>query len=269
MDQIRDSDIDIGTFAGEFRETAEMFKTFSVALSRAARAARRGNLLEVARALGLRPSSSKDFANGWLMINYGVRPFVSDLMGACTALQKGLLKERFVMVHASAVLDDSKVTSNGVINSAGGRVQTTWTNKIQVSGRLKFEITGSTGATLASLGLTNPLAVGWELTKLSFVFDWAIGIGSWLGQLDSSFGKHFTSGSITTFTKYRGDQVWERMYVNASGYGGSSQANGVYEDVSVSRASLSTWPVNYLPAFKDPRSNMHIITSLSLLRQRY
>lgn len=270
MDQLRDSDIDLGTFVGEFRETAEMFLAFSHALVAAVKAARKRDLLGVARALGMKPESTKDFANAWLMVKYGLQPFISDILGAAKALQKGMLEERFFMIHAGDVFDDSLVTTSGSVNSSGGLVTTTWNYKVQVGGRLKYSVSNAKVATLSSLGLLNPLAVGWELTKLSFVFDWAIGIGSWLGQLDVTFGKSFDSGSITTFIRKQGSQTWDRHWVSATGdYGGNSRAVGSLTDLKVTRVSMLTWPINFVPAFKDPRSLNHVITGLSLLRQRW
>nr|QDH89869.1 MAG: hypothetical protein H2RhizoLitter493893_000004 [Leviviridae sp.] len=270
MDKLRDSDIDIGTFAGEFKETAHMFLTFARALVLAVKAARRRDMKGVAYALGIKPESAKDFANAWLMIKYGVQPFVSDILGASKALEKGLQKERYYLIHAGTVFEDTITDVVGVSNSGSGRIETIWTYKVQVGGRVKYSISNAKVSTLASLGLLNPLAVGWELTKLSFVFDWAIGIGSWLGQLDVTSGKSFDNGSLTTYISKKATQSWDQCWIGASGdYGSNTQASASYSDVSVTRTPLASWPINFVPAFKDPRSLSHIVTALSLLRQRY
>jgi len=267
MDKIRDVGFDTGTFVGEFRETAEMFKTFSVALSSAIKAARRRDPNGVIRALGI-PKGSVDIANVWLLLMYGIRPFISDLSSAAKALEDGLVKERYVMVSGRKTFQDTQIVTSGALNSPSGLVSTSWTYKVDVSGRVKYSVTSSAKASLVSLGLTNPLSVGWELTKLSFVIDWAIGVGSWLGQLDATFGKQFDCGSITSFTKTIGQQSVTIRYVVSDAQIVSDQTAS-YEYVTVARNPLVTWPITWLPVLKDPTSIFHIVTGLALLRQRY
>jgi hypothetical protein len=262
--RIVDSDIDLSVLAGEFRETAAMFGDLSKRLLAAKRAAGRGDARGVATALSMR--NSKDWANLWLMVNYGIRPFVNDLLGASKALQKGLIREQYYLNHARTSFDDSITTVTGSVGS--GQTTRLWQLRIETSSRCKYYVEDPYLATLSSLGLANPFSTAWELAKLSFVLDWAIGIGDWLSQLNASFGKRFGTGSSTTFVRVVGKAS---LYQNSVGPNLNfikTSAMASYERVACSRNSLSSWPISYLPAFKDPASFHTIVTSLALLRQQ-
>jgi hypothetical protein len=269
MDQVLDTDFDTSVFAGEFRETCEMFHDFAHRLVNALKGARRGDLKEVLIALSLKGDNA--WSNLWLTITYGIRPFVADIQGAVKALEKGLTKEGYYVVHAGTLYEDTIVTSVGSPTGSNGQLVTTWTKKIQVGGRVKYTVTDPYHSSLSSLGLTNPLNVAWELTKLSFVVDWAIGVGSWLGQLGATFGKSFFGGSVTTFTKLRGVQEFTKHYKDFSFVSQTEDTywTAVKETTTCNRIGLVSWPVNYLPAFKDPRGLSHLASAISLLKQRW
>jgi len=57
--------------------------------------------------------------------------------------------------------------------------------------------------TLAELGITNPLSWLYELTALSFVFDWFLRVGDFIDVLDATVGLTFEKGCKTTFEKCR------------------------------------------------------------------
>ena len=47
---------------------------------------------------------------------------------------------------------------------------------------------------LSQLGLTDPLGIAWELTRLSFVADWFVPIGAWLQARSADTGWTFVQG---------------------------------------------------------------------------
>lgn len=261
-DKMMDSDIDLSVVAGEFRETAHMFGDFAKRLKAAYGAARRGNISGVASALSVK--NSKDWANAWLLAQYGIRPFVNDLYGACKALEKGMMKERYTIVRSGDSYSDTKSYTTGSL--AAGIWTVDWKLKVDVSARVKYTIVDPTMATLASLGLLNPLSLAWELKKLSFVIDWGVGIGNWLQQLGASAGKTFDTGSVTYFTRTTGRASYDRYSTGSSSW--TVHGRQEYDDVLCNRIGIGSFPVAYLPALKDPISKFTVATGIALLRQR-
>jgi hypothetical protein len=259
-----DSDIDLSVVAGEFRETTSMFKDLATRLMLARKALGRGDFGALSTALSLR--NNKDWANAWLLANYGIKPLVKDLLGGIKALEKGLMKETYYVQSTRTKFADDRLQISGTPSS--GITTTNWRWEVESSARVKYTITDAQVSTLASLGLVNPFGLAWELTKLSFVIDWAIGVGAWLNQLGAAYGKDFSTGSITVFERLTGHSQFTR-----NGTFGSTtyKVNGVrtYSNVSCNRTGYLTMPVAWLPAIKDPLSLFTVTTSLALLRQSH
>lgn len=265
MDKIQDTGFNVATFAGEYGETSHMFNDICGRLIAAEAAARRGDAAGVMKALKMR--TSKDFADLWLMIQYGIQPFLSDLRDAAKHIEKGATKEGFVQIHDRMKWSDTQSTFSGSSNSAGGLTLTSWMKTLDVSIRVKYSVTSPATATLGSLGLLNPLALGWELTKLSFVVDWLVGVGSYLGQLSSTFGKTFSGGSVTIFQRLTASTSRTKDHIGV-GFRDMASEQGGFELVGCNRIPMITWPVTVLPAIKDPASISHFFTGLALLKQR-
>lgn len=266
--RVIDSDIDLSVMAGEFRETVRMHKDLALRLRDALRHLRSGNFGGVATALSLR--NSKDWANAWLLAQYGIKPLVNDVLGGIKALEKGMLKERYVIQAARQKYQDQRTYQKGAL--ADGLWTYEWSLSVEAAARCKYHVSDPYTATLASLGLVNPFGLAWELMKLSFVVDWAIGVGAWLNQLGVYFGRKYSSGSTTTFTRITGYATYNRSMDKVNGPFrdvDQSSARMTRTDVTVNRVGSLTPPVQYLPAIKDPVSLFTVTTSLALLRQAY
>lgn len=259
--KVLDSEIDLSVTAGEFRETAHLFVELARRLSQAIAAARRGDAAGVKKALSL--NGSRDWANLWLMINYGIRPLIMDIQGGIKAIEKGIMKEVYHVERASVLYEDTKLVTTGSLEN--GLYITSWTLKLQTGCRVKYIVTDGQLATLASVGLLNPLSLAWELKKLSFVIDWAVGVGAWLGQLSASAGKSFSGGSETVFTRITGHTQYSRVGGGSTIH--NSHGVSMYSNVAVQRTGLVTWPVASLPAIRDPISLFNLTTGIALLRQ--
>lgn len=100
-------------------------------------------------------------------------PLYFALRDALETFQKGLDKPRYVKVKAT-----SKETVDG--NYYDGENPVLQTGSI----RTRVSITATVFPDFASsLGLDNPALIAWELTPLSFVFDWFINVGDYLTGL--------------------------------------------------------------------------------------
>lgn len=268
IEQIRDVDLDIGVLAGEGKETLRMLADIAQKLRLAIQMARERNAPGIWAALGM-GQGGKSFANYWLMVNYGIQPFLRDLYASAKALERGLIKEEYKMARDRHKLTDQKVLVP--LQGTGPGRTLVWNIQLEVSGRVKYRVSNPLLATLASFGVLNPATIAWELKRLSFVVDWLVGVGAWLGQLDSSFAKTFEYGSITVFTKVIGVKTWDTTEGWKPTPYTTSYRNvqGRYESVTVNRKALTGMPTIWFPPIADPTSLSHAITSLALLRQSW
>lgn len=198
--KVRDYPIDLGVSLGEYRETASMFAGACESVAKMYRSVRKFDFktaLEVVRRqkdggrlkrhLRKRPSdpftpsdAAKRSADAWLGWNYGVRPIMQDVYGAMEALANANT-DAFVVVHTVHAVD--REFYDAVINTTlapNYRVQTVVYGHVEVRGRLDFIVENPLLFTLDRLGITNPIATGWELIPFSFVVDWFLPVGNFL-----------------------------------------------------------------------------------------
>jgi len=213
------------------------------------------------------PPNSGSAAKDWLAIQYGWKPLLSDIYGACQELADALT---YNPPAGSAFATGSLKEKTSWVQSAGGVFpDTTVTVEFQVSvkGRIEYYVSDQLAASAANMGITNPLAVAWELVPFSFVADWFIPIGSFLSNLDYHNGLVFGKGFMAAKTKGTVTAVPSSAPVTSGGLtlsfsGGSLSCEGTgYE-----RDILGEFPSVPPPQFKDPVSLDHALNALALVR---
>jgi hypothetical protein len=120
-------------------------------------------------------------------------------------------------------------------------------------------------ANAKELGITNPALVAWELVPFSFVADWFLPIGNFLGFLDATLGLEFVSGYQTTFRKRSGRFTRDMMGSKKDGHKTSYFGHNEWEGVTCLRAILSDFPPVSLPRPKNPLSVTHAVSAIALL----
>lgn len=103
----------------------------------------------------------------------------------------------------------------------------------------------------------NPLEWAWELIPFSFVVDWAIPIGGWLGSLDALQGTSDVHGTVTTRTADK----WA-YWSNITSRIGSI---GSYNSISYQRDLITSVPLPPIPAWSPSLSYKRAINAVSLL----
>lgn len=177
-DQIRSSDVNLAVTIGEMPETFKMIK----AVVDGAKSAKK-SLKRLIKDNGIAGASRK-LSSGWLGYAYGVRPLVSDvqaMLNHITSTPSFLdvtTKARASGVRSSTDRADGVTTS--VIDSRRCQIGVTWAP----SDYKMSELTRITSIF--------PPTLLWELTTLSFVVDWFVDVGSYLANLEASFGVGLT-----------------------------------------------------------------------------
>lgn len=207
LDKVKAQKMDLGTTIAEFPKTARMVGRAATNIANSIRYARRGNFLAAFEAVGLdyrdkfRPV--KDVSKNWLALQYGWTPLMLDVESACDVLSTGLGDWRY---GATA----KRPFPYGFDPSAVGSQIVTRTGERHLKLRLDFQVDNSRAMTFSQLGLTNAAAIAWELVPFSFVADWFVPIGDWLGALHLGMFATFKGGTFTDYINIVDTHVGER-----------------------------------------------------------
>lgn len=270
---LKGTDINLGVAWAEINRTADLVGSTTTRIAKSFRFLRRGQVRRAMSTLGITSKRHEPRGNSvpskWLELQYGWKPLVSDVYGACDALSKRHKDDWRVTAKGRATANATYSKTRQLDWAATGKHGGISVARIERSAFVRIDALPSNEAliSLASLGVTNPLLIAWELVPFSFVADWFVPVGSWLEGLDVMLGYDmaYTSDSFlmrgvwndsAAETKISGNNVQEAYY------SGSKQI--VYLD---RRASNGSIPSPRLPGFKNPLSFDHMANGLALLSQ--
>lgn len=213
----------------------------------------------------------KMMSNGVLSVQYGIRPLISDIVGAAELYAQKMTAEVRNTFRVTKTIKVDERSKGYYLDPYGYGTSLTY---LSVQGQVKVNIacTFSSGNdvvhTAKQLGITNPLLVAWELLPWSFVIDWFIPIGNYLSSLDATVGLQFTDGyqGVKTDLVRQTDQV----FTAAGGYGPYVKTGTSRSSISkrkFKRTILSSFPSPRLPEFKNPLSIEHALNAIALLAQ--
>ena len=216
--KLQSKDIDLGVALGEARETAAFVQSAMISCFQAARRARKGDLSGVLKELGLSRTSNaqrqrlRDVADAtaraWLGYSYAVRPLLGDVFGACEALSKRHESPTLVTVRSSSTeeVEFHCATALGVKTypDFGRDVFMDVSGAYGVRQKVTFEVANPLLYKLGQVGLTNPLTVAWELIPFSFVVDWFVPVGDFIGSIVPPQGVTNVRRTITEWGRFSG-----------------------------------------------------------------
>jgi hypothetical protein len=221
LGKLKQQNVNLAVAFGERAATAEQVAIAAARMLKVLEAAVRLKpktaLKEIARILKVKakrtfdPKAHPDGKAASLLLEYqyGWKPMYSDVYGSMIELQERdkRFEDRY-HCHVTGKMEDYTDTFVGARYSSAlvsGLLQgdcwirTRMRNRCYT--RLDYVLENPALATAASVGLTNPLEVAWELVPFSFVADWFIPIGSYLSRLDATNGWSFKGGSISKITR--------------------------------------------------------------------
>lgn len=171
---IRSHNFNAGVFLGEAGESMRMIIDRTNRLRKFVGGLRKGNIPAAVTALGVKPKSSRKGGtvnSTWLEYYYGWRPLIKDLYDAADAFF-AITNRPISRVYRASYKKkvDLTETSTSVVI----------TGTTSITRRLRCYMVEDYSP-WDSLGLTDPAEVAWELVPLSFVADWFVPFGMYLG----------------------------------------------------------------------------------------
>lgn len=214
------------------------------------------------------PGPVRDIPNRWLELQYGWKPLMSDVEGACRELSRLQADNLFLFSKRKRKSVRGTDWSTALIttdNQAKYRIK--YIRKDVCDIQLWYRIKSDVLASYSSLGLTNPALLAWELLPYSFVIDWFLPIGNWLNTWDATLGKTLYAG-YTSQAFFLGEPYLEKVQpATLVGWSLSTRWPDppLAHYVSHNRDIHLTFPSPFPPSFKDPASPTHVANGLSLL----
>ena len=292
LTNLKDMKVNAAQATAERKQTCATVANAAKAIAGCIGGLKSGNFSKAAKSLGIEPPKragrrfNRDFptdpsravANGWLSLQYGWKPLVSDVYGAAEALAKANLRgenRNFVFKTASGrgtkVWDQKWNTSLTIPSGTQGFDVNQWSLKASIRSRVKvtYMLSSPLVSDLASLGITNPALLAWELVPYSFVVDWFFPIGNWLGSLDATLGLSFVSGFSSVKTSYDSTATWitSLTWTNTSGNLRFRNNTVNKQEDGAIRNILTDFPRAPFPKLKNPLSTSHVASAMALLKQ--
>ena len=217
----------------------------------------------------------------WLKYIYGFAPTLSDVQGAAEQFAKMMEGGNPFHIRVSKTITRSESDTRGWFDINGefalltGGWHPLYMDMTIVETRqayFYYQLSCVMPPTIASLGLTNPLSVAYELLPWSFALDWLLPVGNWIDLLDADFGWSYLDGGVTRTKKVKGKGLYFGSMPNThSVYSGSVSDMGLnlYE-MSRTPYVAAPWPV--FPGFRNPfrsgRQEERTATQIALVAQR-
>lgn len=287
LEKLKNMKINVAQALAERHETARTVIDAATKIANSISFLRKGNISAAAGALGIvnpkraarrfRKSyvrtQAESIANGWLALQYGWKPLLNDVYGACEALAQHELNP--VYFGKESAVCKRKSTNQVLTNLLPSNYKGVYSSLISgddeyiVKYGCTYTVSSSSLSSFKGLGITNPLLLAWELLPFSFVADWFLPVGKWMSSLDATAGLTFVSGYKTTLRRYSGNGLLLAGYVQNNGtrVNGAKRSNDSY--VQMTRSALTSFPGAPLPRFQNPLSLSHAASSVALLIQSF
>jgi hypothetical protein len=274
--KLKDGSVNLAQAFAERRQAADMIARNVNRLASAVMAVRHGNFRHASNLFGIkyRPQSFKqrrdnweqNLSNYWLEFQYGWKPLVSDIYGACELLANTYHRNRPIRVSASysGVGTYNKDLISRVDYGSDGTIDERLNGKAerQVRYIVEFQLDSQIAALLSSTGITDPALLAWELLPYSFVVDWFIPVGNYLSQLTADRGLLFSRGVKSVKTQYElytnvsSTTPWYKGYYSVEKDPGRERIFSLQKD----RTVLTSFPA---PSFPEPIPYLSINRALS------
>jgi len=274
--KVKDQKADIATGLAEISQTASLLGEAVHKIASLILDIRKGKIGDAIK--GVLPKTSKDISNARLAYTYGVEPLISDTKGVAEYIAQFVSEAPKMKVSAKAsrvIKYPETMVHVTLSNGSVVEVYTTKTVKVRTKHTLNFSVSDEFKNYLSRMGFTSPVNVAWELVPFSFVADWFLPIGNFLGGLSAFDGLQLKSCTLSESLEETISKrfSWSESNSEAIIANGWKLKDCIIEVPSRSFCVRRTEvPLNTLslptPRFKNPFSSAHIANALALLDQK-
>jgi len=282
LDKLKSQSVNLAQSYAERKQTTNMIAKSVNRLASAAMAVRRGNFRHASELFGMRHPSSKlkreikphpdNLANHWLEFQYGWKPLLSEIYGAAELLAKTYELERPTVVKATKIREFSELKYPGAYFYQGLHVAECLVDS-KGSSRCTYVIEfiedDAHIARMSSTGIANPLLLAWELLPYSFVIDWFLPVGNYLGNLDATTGLSFLRGSKTIVLHSTHTSRWRTLVVGSAPEIRTYGQGDSHEIYSKNRTVLQSFPSPPPPTFEPSLGVTRALSGMALLTQLF
>jgi hypothetical protein len=219
---VKGVEAEIAVSLAERQEALDMIAKRATQLAKAVREVRSFRWTQAARTLGLKSSprsprspraTAKNFGSAWLEYWLGWAPFIGDIGNAVDVLQGPVppLLVRESSRHTWSWRETS-YPSQGVTDLIDHELTVRWALAAMV------KIKNPNLYLANQLGFVNPASVLWAVTPFSFMFDWIVNVGDFLGSFTDFWGVDLVNPYRTRYMTYhrqsehRTTSIWGPQY---------------------------------------------------------
>jgi len=182
-----------------------------------------GDFYRAAHEVGLKDVRLlENIRDGWMEIQFGIKPLVYDINDAATALDETIFERSnglLVTAKAGHTVRGTIVVPCPIANAPfQTHLVCDTVASCHISATYKVPTEGV--SRLTTFGLDNAPAIFWEATRLSWMADYALGVGDWLQSFTAANGLEYIDGSMSSVQRctavavqhydLRADNVWGR-----------------------------------------------------------
>lgn len=188
LNELRDEVTNFGTMLGEYKATAKLFEDVGGKLLKAYRLAKRGNVTDAVKALGtIVPKAGKrdrpSLSGSWLQYHFGVETLLDDLHTSVMELRGEIERKTGFVRVMKKLKTHSQDVEWGFNANYPDRCRETesWvTRRVTIVALVDM----SELKQASDHGLTSVPSLVWELTTMSWAFDYVLNVGEYLSALD-------------------------------------------------------------------------------------
>lgn len=212
LNKIKGEKWNLGTFLGELPETQKYMRSAVKEVVSLYSSLKKGNMKSIKRLAkrgraylkkrGIRKvvfETSSKASSRWMEWRYAISPIVYDLDDMLSYLHRSSTRPLISRVAAGSRGNHSEISKLLYKESFGVKQYAHFATvqKVQVRAMCYFSVHPKAEA-FKQLGLINLGAILWELTPLSFVADWFLPVGDFIGHLDALAGVDVLSSTSST-----------------------------------------------------------------------
>lgn len=197
-----------GTTIAEGREALNLIGDRAIRLRRAYKDLRRGDFKGFLRELSVKPkrkhksvtrTAAGEASGLWLEYWFGWSPLAGEIYQSTVALTAAQTSGKHVATAWCGL--DGQIGDSGTLVTENGKY------RVKTGATIRYDNLDLMLAT--QMGLTNPLAIAWELVPFSFVVDWFTGVGNVLGARSDFYGTTLMDAYWTEYLQTTSDfRTW-------------------------------------------------------------